>query len=733
MGPGSRRLAAIGASLALAGPVSAQTAVDPPAKPAAETPAPKAVDEVVVTGQSQQQDRVEIDRRSYSLSKNLQAQSGTIADLLRTVPAVDVDVQGNVSLRGDQKVTIMVDGKPSGLFSGAARATAVQSLPADQYERVEVITNPSAAEGAEGSAGIINLITKQTHKAGYSGSAKIGVGEMGQAVAGINGGYNAANLSLSGDLNFRSRDPASGRTTEEIVARLAAGGSQASRQVDDYDGTVSSAVAHLAADYDLDARTRISARLQGVTARLRQTGDLLQTTGDVDGGSDIVRQLYNGPFSVEARLAGATFRRKLGDDQELTADVRVTRTGVRSHTLFHDLAIRPAGPDTFDLSASAQTTDITEIRTDYKNPSFASGELKLGYDGAITTANLSKIFGEGPTPIAIAADPARSGAFAYRLELNAAYATLQKKFGDLTVLAGLRLENSRTTTALAGGNMQPKSDLFQAFPSLHLSYPVGEDRTVSASYSRRIDRPTPAQLSPLITFGNPQDLFGGNPNLRPQETDSFEASYDAHKGSSSIAATFYYRELHNAFTPVVRDQGDGVLLFTQDNLGEARRAGLSLAGNRQLTSTVSLNASAETYWMEVPASAFGLGEARSGYVVSGRGTLSWSPTINDVFQLNGNLSGRTITPQGSIGAIGLLNLGYRRKLTSALFLVVTVQDLLDSNRQTFENNLPTLRDRRVVDGVGRATLVTLTYNFGSGGQKGRDPSIDYSTGPSVPR
>lgn len=705
---------------------------EPPPKPAAKAPAPRSLDEVVVTGQSQQQDRVEIDRRSYALGKNLQAQSGTVADLLRTVPSVDVDVQGNVSLRGDQKVTIMVDGKPSGIFSGGARATAVQSLPADQYERVEVITNSSAADGAEGSAGIVNLITKQARKAGYSGSAKIGVGERGQAIAGISGSYNAAKLSLSGDVNYRGRDPRSGKTTEEIVAPLAAGGSQEEREVDNYDGTLSSAVAHLAADYDLDARTRIGARLQGITVQLRQTGDVLATIGESNGGSDIIRQLYDNPVRADARLAGASFRRKLGDDQELTVDGRASRTVVRARVLYHDISIQPAAPDVFDLSASAQATDTTEIRTDYKNPSFASGELKLGYDGAITTSNLTKVFGEGPVPTAIAADPVRSGAFAYRLELNAAYATLQKKLGDLTVLAGLRLENSRTTT-LAGADQRHESGLIQTFPSLHLSYPVGEDRTISASYSRRIDRPAPAQLSPLITFGDHQDLYGGNPSLRPQVTDAVEVAYDARRGSSSIAATLYYRELHDAFTQVARDQGDGVLLFTQDNLGDARKAGLSLAGNRQLTPTISLNASGDAYWTEVPASALGLGEARSGYVVSGRGTLSWTPSASDVFQLNGSLSGRTITPQGSLGSIGLLNLGYRRKLTPALFLVVTVQNLLDSNRQTFNYNLPTLRDRRIVDGVGRGTLVTLTYNFGLGAQKARDPSIDYSSGPPVPR
>ncbi|MBS0331242.1 MAG: TonB-dependent receptor family protein, partial [Proteobacteria bacterium] len=331
---------------------------------------------------------------------------------------------------------------------------------------------------------------------------------------------------------------------------------------------------------------------------------------------------------------------------------------------------------------------------------------------------------------AVAADPTRSGAFAYREDLNAAYATFQRKLGELTVLAGLRLEDARTV--LTGGGTRHQSDRRQPFPSLHLSYPLGEGRTVSASYSRRIDRPAPGQLNPLIVFGDRQILFGGNPALRPQETDSFEVAYDARKGASSVAATLYYRALHDAFAQVARDQGGGAILFTQDNLGEARKIGLSLAGNRQLTATISLNLSGDAFWTQVPTSALGLGETRSGTAVSGRGALSWSPTADDLLQLNGRLTGRTIGPQGTLGPTGILDLGYRRRLSPSLFAIVTVQNLLDSNRQQIRFRTPTVNGRRTLDGTGRTALVTLTYNFGSDAKKRRDPAIDYGAGPPVP-
>lgn len=169
-------------------------AVAPPGHALAQAKAPpaKTVDEVVVQAAPAAEVQTSIDRRSYSVGKEIGASTGTLADLLRTVPSVDVDAQGTVSLRGDAGVTITVDGKPSGMFRGEGRAQAVQSLPADQFERVEVITNPSAAESAEGSAGVINLVSKTARKAGVSGTVRSSVGTLGQYAGGVSLNYNAA-------------------------------------------------------------------------------------------------------------------------------------------------------------------------------------------------------------------------------------------------------------------------------------------------------------------------------------------------------------------------------------------------------------------------------------------------------------------------------------------------------------------------------------------------------------
>ena len=200
------------AALAVATEAEAQSQDQKAPTPRSQAPAKsteKVVEGVTVTGASAQGFRSDIDRKSYGIASDLQTTTGSISDALRNIPSVEVDPQGNVSLRGDSNVTILLDGKPSGQFKGASAAQALQALPAESIERVEVITNPSAEFSPEGAAGIINLISKKTRKPGASGSVRLNVGDHGRSNAGVTGSYNSEKLVLSGDINGRY-DPQSG-------------------------------------------------------------------------------------------------------------------------------------------------------------------------------------------------------------------------------------------------------------------------------------------------------------------------------------------------------------------------------------------------------------------------------------------------------------------------------------------------------------------------------------------
>ncbi|VTO10992.1 TonB-dependent receptor plug domain-containing protein [Brevundimonas vancanneytii] len=212
-------LPAAGALAQTAQPASPSAAraqqVQSPPKKADKDDQPAAVGDVVVSARSNDV-RTSIDSISYSLADDLQAATGTLAEALRNVPSVDVDPQGNVSLRGDGNVTILVDGRPSAILSGPNRADAVLQLPADRYARIEVMTNPSAAYSPEGSGGVINLITKPVPAAvaaaaaaGASGatvttgSLRANVGDNGRWNVGASGSRQRGKLTLTGDLSYR--------------------------------------------------------------------------------------------------------------------------------------------------------------------------------------------------------------------------------------------------------------------------------------------------------------------------------------------------------------------------------------------------------------------------------------------------------------------------------------------------------------------------------------------------
>ena len=248
-------------------PTPQQPPAQQPSTPAAQQDeAPATVGDVVVVGQASEV-RTSIDSVSYSLANDLQATTGSLADALRNVPSVDVDPQGAVSLRGDSNVTILVDGRPSGVLSGEGRAQALLQLPADRYARIEVMTNPSAAYSPEGSGGVINLITKPTApRAGSTstGSVRANIGDGGRWNVGVSGSRQDGPLTLSGDLSYRvdpisieflrqrdQLDPATGAliTSTDVAQQI--------------DQDQNGGVGRLTAEYRLTEKTQLTAEVRG--------------------------------------------------------------------------------------------------------------------------------------------------------------------------------------------------------------------------------------------------------------------------------------------------------------------------------------------------------------------------------------------------------------------------------------------------------------------------------------
>jgi outer membrane receptor protein involved in Fe transport len=706
-----------------------------PARPPAKTaPAANEVSGVTVSAASPQGFQSGIDRRSYGLGKDLQATTGSIADALRGVPSVQVDVQGNVSLRGDPNVTIMIDGKPSGMFKGDNRGQMLQQIPASQFERVEVMTNPSAAYSPEGTAGIINLISKQNRGVGLTGSMRGNVGTGDRRNASVSVARNTKALTLSADAGFR-RDTARGSIVDQRSRVDTAGaGYAASDQDIGFDAVVKSRNARAGADYDLDRQTRISAELRYTDTAQDAVSSSAFDGHDAQGGQTSLYQRHNqGQIKRSTTGVSGDVRRKFsGADHDFT--LHLSREQTRDRQLTHSLVefqLPAAAPYVEDIRVG-DVLDQTRLKAEYRQPMPGGGALTAGYELQVDDNAYDNSGARGPVGGASLGVASLTNRFSYKQTVQGVYATYNQPLGDLTIMPGLRLEQTDIDTHQITSGLKDSNDYLRAYPSFHVQYRLDEARQLNASYSRRIQRPVAQDLNPYPVYVDPYTYKQGNPRLRPQVTDSFEAAYQQRRGFNYYLATLYWREARDGVTDVVQDLGGGVLLTTRENLAKSRSGGLELVANARLTPKLSYTISGNGYWNEIAASDLGFPDKRSAWVVSGYAALNLQATPKDLVQVSGFAIGKRLTPQGYREPTGMLNIGYRHKFNDRLSGVVTVQDALNSFGDRLVVDTAALRERRVQDLNLRGVYIGLTWGFGGQapqtGRRPRDPAFDFQGG-----
>ncbi len=737
-----------GAAMAAVGsPALAQTA---PAQPARQTPPAQtqpaqeqeqgeaqsdAVTDVVVTG-NREETRTSIDSVSYSLANDLQATTGTLADALRNVPSVDVDPEGNVSLRGDASVTILVDGRPSGILSGAGRGQAILQLPADQYSRIEVMTNPSAAYSPEGSGGVINLITRPSApRPGRqtTGSIRVNVGDDGRWNAGVSGSIQEDRLTLSGDISYRA-DPV-GVSLERIREQFnPATGALLSTTttVQEVENDQSGVVSRVTAEYRLTDRTQLTGELRGVAFEGEQDQPGLFETRNAAG---TVTSRYRRDGSVDFDFVnwGATVRllHRFDDaGHEWSNELRFDENSNEVGALTLNRFLTPVAPDffeRFDQNVDQTTIGLTSA---YTRPFAEGGQLRLGYELNIQKPEQDFRLFRGGTTSALLPIAGFTNSFEAEKTVHAWYATWERPLTEkFSAQLGLRLEQADIEITDLTGGTTAEQDYFKAYPTAHLQYKLSETQTLRASYSRRIARPSPAQLNPFVAFQDPLNLRSGNPDLEPQETDAFEVMWQMRQGQTFYMATAYLRDTDGAFTEVARDIGGGVLLTRPENLGSRRDLGVELTATGPLTSTLRYSGAVNLFRQEIDSTGIPGGGNREGTFASGRASLTWQPTANDFVQVSGFWQGEQLLAQGTREAGGMLNIGYRRKLTEQLSFVFTGRNVLGTfnNDSVFET--PAFREEFNQDINLTAFYVGFSWALGNG-QRRQPEQFDFSTGPT---
>ncbi len=730
---GTAMAASSGVAFAQAAPAPAPQ--NPPATRDAPPPADEAdneaqVEDVVVQGRTTDV-RTSIDSVSYSLADDLQAQTGTLAEALRNIPSVEVDPDGNVSLRGDANVTILIDGRPSTQFNGPSRGQMVQQIPASQYARIEVMTNPSAAYSPEGGGGVINLISKPNAvRPGNTttGSLRANVGDNGRYNFGGNIAHAAGKTTLTADLGVRHDGFL--QEVERLRTLFDAGSGQflESRQAQTIDGESDAVFLRLAAEHNLDDKTQLVAELRHTEVDNIADGvDVFEADNAAGGVAAAFRRNTNGGFSGQFSGATARVLRRFGDQgHEWSNEVRFDRNRFSfGLDTIVDQQVPPAPVFYEDLENQNRQNQLG-VTSAYVRPLSDGGRLRLGYELQGLNLELDNSFARGPTPDNLTPDPIVSNEFHVDQAVHAAYVTWEKPFSEnLSAQFGLRLEQANIDLDQVTTAIQTSNDYFRAYPTMHVQYAIGEGESLRGSYSRRIQRPAPQMLNPFLTYQDSFNYQSGNPDLLPQETDSFEVMWQKRIQQTFYQATLYYRDTTDAFTPVTTPIGGGVFVTRPENLGSSTVTGLELVANGALHPTLRYSASVNAFRQEIDAAGLPGATDREGESVSGRLTLNWSPTQNDFLQVTGIWTGDQQLAQGVREMASLFNFGYRRKLNKDWSFQATVRDLFDEYGAVTYIDTPTFTDRTSVTFGGRAAYIGLTWSFGNG-QRRTEPQFDFS-------
>ncbi len=690
---------------------------------AADAPEPATLPTVSVTGSSA---RTRIDRKVYDLSQDLQRATGSAADVLNAIPSVEVDADGNVSLRGDSHVTILVDGKPSAQLTGSRAGDGLLQWSASDIEKIEVMSIPPAQYKAEGTAGVINIVTKKARPAGSSGSLQASLGNRERALLSGNGAYNSGPLKLSAGLGLRQDDRQRRVESQLRSSDPGTGQSESSHEVSDQQMRRLLTSLKGSLDYRLSDSQSLGLDLSARERNGNRFFDQHDETGLLGGSvlraSDRHSDGHEWSLSSEQTLR---FRQQLRSaDETLDAAWHRSSDRERERYAYQNSFSLPAAPPSQDHLYLNHDLVSTELGLDYALTLSAGQKLKLGLAlergdyGFVNAGDTVNASGQA------VANALLTNRFDYQQEVKAWYSSWQQTVGDWEAMAGLRTEQSTGRGQQLTQGISQQNRFNGLFPSLHLERALGETQTLSLGYSRRLSRPEPDALNPFIDYQDTHNLRAGNPALQPQDTQALEAGYRVEAARQSHGLTAYVRENRNSVTDVLQVLGPDVVLATKTNLPRSLATGLEFNTEGRLAPEWNYKLGGNLFHTQIDATALGASGLKSTTGLNLKASLDFHPSSTDTAQASFSRADKRLTPQGYVDAINLVNVGYRHKLDEQLSFFATVSDLFNGQRFERHVNTDTLTQSYVRAQRGRIAYVGVSWLLGVP-KKGKAAAFEY--------
>ncbi len=699
--------------------------------------------------------KLEVDRKSFDVSQLISSAGQAATDLLDNIPSVEVDNDGNISLRGNTSVEVWINGKPSGL-NADNRSTILEQLPAESIERIEVLDNPSAKYSAEGSAGIINIVLKKERAAGYYGSAQAGGNTNSGANASVNINYNSSLVDIFASVGYRHRS--SEGHTESRQQNLSDGQLTGYSNYNTNDNRRGNSLfTRAGATFHLTKRDDLSFTGMLMTGRNNNSSSTPYYYGSFDGDGNVYDEyVLNRQTSSTGDMlmmhGEIGYVHDFAEHHKLDFNLSANKWSNDNHNFYRDYtdysAMTTAQPSVYAWQYRPQ--DISnrsyEIKLDYENQLSDNIKLETGYNWNYSHENTPQQSFEATssdgTPPAVFdstdedadysdyEEHSYFNRFIYTLNVHAMYITATYKLGNFGIMAGLRGEYWKVDTEsydwdqeYAGATKDApfKKDYFQLFPSIFASYQLSSNDQLQLNYTRRLRRPWGGQLNSFRDTRDATMISFGNPQLTPEYSNSFSLNYLRTWTEHSMLMSLYYRPTTDVMQRInYRDTSEDIMYSTTMNVAKSTSAGAEITIKNKLFRILDLTTNINAYYYKLDAFSYIInnqtvtGDEEKRFTWNARMQASLLLPYDISIQLNGRYSSRQAITQGHRPARYSMDFGIRKNFLNKLFsLSINCRDLLDSRGRKSYTSSDTFSRYQENRRNSRNVSATLTWNFGN--------------------
>lgn len=659
----------------------------------------------------------QLDKKVFNVEKTIVSESGSAVDVLKNVPSVTVDADGNISLRGSSNVKILINGRPSAML-GNDPSAVLEQIPSKMIESIEVMTNPSSKYDPESTAGIINIVLKKQQDDGYNGniSTNVGTGDKYNTSVNLNFRKNKFNFYASYNyrlFNMRGNGATNQQTFYNDSTYFNNSTSNSHMKMNGHFGS-------LGMDYNYDKKNLFSISANyNYRDRSRDEDGLYHSFN----GQNITTQMYTRKNYDDETGNGLDINlsHKLKFDrkkEELNTAFQYSRSSEDETENLNQYDYFTGISSLMQKDYTTYSLDVFSGQSDYYLPIGDDNKSKFeaGVKGVYRSinSNYNSNYLDFNTQSWIY-NSLTSNDFTYKDQVYSVYTNYGNTFKNFGYQLGLRLEQTFTKSEQLTLNQNFEHNYFSFFPSVYLTQAITKTNEIQLSYTRRINRPNLHVLNPFIDYSDPQHLRKGNPNLKPEYVNAFELAYMKYFTSITVSGSLFYKRVDDVINRIESIIDSATTLSTFENMANSQSYGVELIASGNLTKWWSLNGSLSYFNTKVSGTS-SIGTALDNASRTWSGKLMMNFTFPNLFdaQFGYNYSGKRVTATGGMDPMQSLDIAVKKDFfDKRISLTLRIADALNTQKFAMQYNTDVLNTQSVRRRDSRNIFLTLTYRFGT--------------------